>query len=142
MIVHATWKEEIWFILRCLMWWCGNWRKWGMYLNWKKTLISICALEALGFEVSIRDGILKMTRGSMVVLKGIWRNNLYYLKGSTVIWLVTSTNSDDNCNFYKFRWWLHPTLTYEARTYIKKVFVSSCNAKFIERCQNLQIRFL
>jgi len=30
-----------------------------------------CALEALGHGVSIRDGILKMIKGSMVVLKGV-----------------------------------------------------------------------
>ena len=37
----------------------------------KRNLISIGAFEALGFEVSIGDGVLKMTRGSMVVLKGV-----------------------------------------------------------------------
>jgi len=37
----------------------------------KKNLISIGALEALGHRVYVRDGVLKMTRGSMVVLKGV-----------------------------------------------------------------------
>ena len=37
----------------------------------KKNLISVGILETLGHEVSIRDGVLKMTRGSMVVLKGV-----------------------------------------------------------------------
>jgi len=37
----------------------------------KKNLIFVGALEALGLEVSIRDGVFKMTRCSMVVLKGI-----------------------------------------------------------------------
>ena len=54
-------------------------------------------METLGLEVSIRDGVLKMTKGSMVVLKGVHRNNLYYLKGSTVTGQVTtSTDSDDD----------------------------------------------
>ena len=35
-----------------------------------KKLISFGALEALGHGVSVRDGVLKMTRGSIVVLKG------------------------------------------------------------------------
>jgi len=36
-----------------------------------------------------------MTKGSMVLLKGVRRNNLYYLKGSTVTGQVaTSTHSD------------------------------------------------
>ena len=50
----------------------------------KRNLISVGALEALGLVVSIRDGVLKMTKGSMVVMKGVRQNNLYYLKGSTV----------------------------------------------------------
>ena len=33
----------------------------------KRNFISICALKALGHGVSVRDGVLKMTRGSMVV---------------------------------------------------------------------------
>ena len=45
----------------------------------------------------MRDGVLKMTKGSMVVLKGVRRNKLYYLKGSTVTGQVaTSTDSDDD----------------------------------------------
>jgi len=50
----------------------------------KRNLISVGALETMSLDVSIRDGILKMTKGSMVVLKGVRRNNLYYLKGSIV----------------------------------------------------------
>ena len=37
----------------------------------KRNLISIGTLEALGVEISGIDGVLKMFRGSMVVLKGI-----------------------------------------------------------------------
>ena len=37
----------------------------------KKNLISVGALEALGHVVSVRDGVLKITRGSMVVMKGV-----------------------------------------------------------------------
>jgi len=64
----------------------------------KRNLISVGALKALDLEVSIRDGVLKMIKGSMVVLKGARRNILYYLKGSTVIGqMTTSTNSDNDC---------------------------------------------
>ena len=63
-----------------------------------RNLISVGAFEALGLEVSVRDGVLKMTRGSMVVLKGIRRNDIYYLKSSTVTGkVVTSINSNDDC---------------------------------------------
>jgi len=64
----------------------------------KMNLISVGALKALDPESSVRDGILKMTRGSMMILKGVQRNNLYYLNGSTTTRQVaTSTNSDNDC---------------------------------------------
>ena len=50
----------------------------------KKNLISVSVLEALCLEIPGRDGVLKMLRGSMIVLKGIRRNNIYYLKGNMV----------------------------------------------------------
>ena len=49
----------------------------------KRNLIVVGTLEMLGFVISIRDGVLKMTKRSMVVMKGVRRNNLYYFKGST-----------------------------------------------------------
>jgi len=64
----------------------------------KGNLISVGTLEALGHRLSIRDSVLKMTRGSMVVLKGIRRNNLYYLMGSMVTGRVgPSISSGDIC---------------------------------------------
>ena len=64
----------------------------------KRNLISVGALEALGLVVFIRDGVLKMTKGSMVVMKGVRWNNLYYLKGSTVTGQVETSNSSyDDC---------------------------------------------
>ena len=64
----------------------------------KRNLISVGILEALSLVVSIRDGVLKMTKGSMVVMKGVHRGNLCYLKGSTVTGQVkTSNSSDDGC---------------------------------------------
>ena len=66
-------------------------------LQLKRNLISVGILKTLGLEVSIRDDVLKMIKGSMVVLKGVRRNNLYHLKGSIVTCQVaTSTGSDDD----------------------------------------------
>ena len=63
----------------------------------KRNLISVGALKTLGREVSIKDGVLKMTKGSMVTLNGVRRNNLYYLKGTIVIGHVaTSTDTNDD----------------------------------------------
>ncbi|KAH9741104.1 Integrase catalytic domain-containing protein [Citrus sinensis] len=49
----------------------------------KKNLIFVGALEAKGFKVTIEDGTMKFTLGAMVILQGVRRHNLYYLKGGT-----------------------------------------------------------
>ncbi|KAH9668753.1 retrovirus-related pol polyprotein from transposon TNT 1-94-like protein [Citrus sinensis] len=49
----------------------------------KKNLISVGALEAKGYKVTIEDGTMKFTHGAMVILQGVQRHNLYYLKGGT-----------------------------------------------------------
>ncbi|KAH9666242.1 Integrase catalytic domain-containing protein [Citrus sinensis] len=49
----------------------------------KKNLISVGALEAKGYKVTIEDGTMKFTHGAMVILQGVRHHNLYYLKGDT-----------------------------------------------------------
>ena len=51
----------------------------------KKNLISLGVLESKGLVVTMRDGILKVISGVLVIMKGIRKNNLYYYQGSTVI---------------------------------------------------------
>jgi len=51
----------------------------------KKNLISIGALKANGLKGTLTYGVLKMLKSSMVVLKSIKWNNMYYLKNSKVI---------------------------------------------------------
>ena len=43
----------------------------------KWNLIFVGALKTLSLVVSKRDGVLKMIKGSMVVIKGVRQNNLY-----------------------------------------------------------------
>ncbi|KAH9704495.1 retrovirus-related pol polyprotein from transposon TNT 1-94-like protein [Citrus sinensis] len=49
----------------------------------KKNLISVDALEAKGYKVTIENGTIKFTHRAMVILQGVRRHNLYYLKGGT-----------------------------------------------------------
>ena len=98
-----------------------------MYLNLREFFVG--ALETLSLEESIKDGVLKMTKDSMMILKGVRWNNLYYLKGSTITGQVaTSTDTDDDST----RLW-HMRLGF---------FANSCKARIIERCQNMQTGFL
>jgi len=55
-----------------------------------KNIISIGALEVEGLRWTIGEGVLKMSSGSLVILKGIRRNNVYYLMSSVVTGLASS----------------------------------------------------
>jgi len=59
-----------------------------------KNIISVRALEVEGLRRTLGEGVLKMSSGSLVVLKGIRRNNVYYLIGSAVTGLVSSGQLD------------------------------------------------
>ncbi|KAH9685902.1 retrovirus-related pol polyprotein from transposon TNT 1-94-like protein [Citrus sinensis] len=61
----------------------------------KKNLIYVGALEAKGYKITIEDGIMKFTHGAMVILQGVRRHNLYYLKGGTTDEVnIVEANSD------------------------------------------------
>ena len=61
----------------------------------KKNLISLGALESKGLVVIIRDGVLKVISGALMVIKGTRRNNLYYYNGSTMTGVVTTVFGSD-----------------------------------------------
>ena len=64
----------------------------------KKNLILVDDLEALGLEISDRESVLKMLRDSMIVMKAVRSNNLYYLKSNMITRQVApSIGSDDDC---------------------------------------------
>ncbi|KAH9648400.1 retrovirus-related pol polyprotein from transposon TNT 1-94-like protein [Citrus sinensis] len=46
-------------------------------------LISVGALEAKGYKITIKDGTIKFTHEAIVILQGVRRHNLYYLKRGT-----------------------------------------------------------
>ncbi|KAE8673094.1 hypothetical protein F3Y22_tig00111812pilonHSYRG00176 [Hibiscus syriacus] len=62
----------------------------------KKNLISLGALESEGSAVTMRDGVLKVTYGALVMMKGIRKNNLYYYQGSTIIGAVVAASGGDD----------------------------------------------
>ena len=78
-----------------------------------------------------------MTKGSMVVLKTVCRNNLYYLKGSIVTGQVaTSTDSDeDSTRLWHMR--LGHTGEKSLQTLAKQGILKgarTCKLKFCEHC--------
>ena len=72
-----------------------------------KNLISVGALEAEGLRGTLGEGVLMISSDSLVVLKSIRHNNLYYLIGSAVTGLASSGQLDtDSIKSWHsgFRW--------------------------------------
>jgi len=49
----------------------------------KKNLISIGIMDGKGFKCNTENGVMKIQKGSTMVMKGIKRGNLYILQGTT-----------------------------------------------------------
>ncbi|KAH9733955.1 Integrase catalytic domain-containing protein [Citrus sinensis] len=101
----------------------------------KKNLISVGALEAKGYKVTIEDGIIKFTHGAMVILQGVRLYNLYYLKrGTTDETNVAETHSDTT------ELW-HIRLRHAGEKYLQTLMrhellkgTKTCKLNFCEHC--------
>ncbi|KAK2965970.1 hypothetical protein RJ640_018325 [Escallonia rubra] len=51
----------------------------------KKNLISLGTLDSIDCSISIKGGVMKVSKGAMVIMKGQKTKNLYKLMGKTVI---------------------------------------------------------
>ena len=51
----------------------------------KRVLLSLGALKARGYKFFGADGGIKVTKSSMMILRGEWITNLYKLIGSIII---------------------------------------------------------
>ncbi|ONK57948.1 uncharacterized protein A4U43_C09F5950 [Asparagus officinalis] len=56
-----------------------------------KNIISLGTLEAAGYRVILEDATVKVTKGSMLVIRDVRESNLYYLKGKTVTGALTAS---------------------------------------------------
>jgi len=63
-----------------------------------KNLVLVRALKEQDLRGTLGEGVFKMSSGSLVILKGNQRNNLYYLKGNVVTGnVVASKYLKDDC---------------------------------------------
>ena len=63
-------------------------------------LLALGALEARGYKFSGADGAIKVTKGSMMILKGERTTNLYKLTESIIIGDASvATEKEDTTNF-------------------------------------------
>ena len=66
-----------------------------MLLDLKKNLISLGTLDSNGYKLSAEGGVLRVNKGSLVVMKGKKVNTLYILQGSTVTGDAAVSMSED-----------------------------------------------
>ena len=56
----------------------------------KRNLISLGMLDELGYVIKVEAGTIKIMKGSLLVMKGLKKNGIYSVLGSTIIGLVSS----------------------------------------------------
>lgn len=61
------------------------------YVPQLKNFISVGALESKGLKVTMENNVVKITNGSFVMMKGVKEKNLYFLNGSTVTGILTTS---------------------------------------------------
>jgi len=103
----------------------------------KKNIISVGAVESKGLKVTIENDILKITKGSMFVMKGVRDRNLYYLKSSTITGDLKALvdSDDDTTKFVAHETWSRGEKFMQALS--KQGLMKSaktCKLKFCEHC--------
>ncbi|XP_059431524.1 uncharacterized mitochondrial protein AtMg00300-like [Corylus avellana] len=61
----------------------------------KKNLISLGNLDTLGYKYSGEGGVIRVSKDSLVIMKGNKTDGLYYLQGSTLTSLAAVSSLDD-----------------------------------------------
>jgi len=113
----------------------------------KKDLISVRIIESKGLKLTVENGILKVTKGCMVVMKAVRDRNLYCLKGSTVTRVLTAlVNSDeDTIRFWHMR--LGHTSEKSLQALTKQGLLKSaktCKVEFCKHCiltKKIKVKF-
>ncbi|KAK3001074.1 hypothetical protein RJ639_020290 [Escallonia herrerae] len=75
--------------------------------DFKKNLISLGTLDSIDCSISIKGGVMKVSKGAMVIMKGQKTGNLYKLMGKTVIGGASvsthASSSNDNSELWHKR---------------------------------------
>lgn len=62
----------------------------------KRNLLSIGMLDADGFNIKVENGIMKVQKGSLTVMKGSRRDGLYILEGETIAGTSDATSAKED----------------------------------------------
>ncbi|XP_074297851.1 putative mitochondrial protein AtMg00300 [Silene latifolia] len=69
----------------------------------KRNLISLGILESLGCKYSAEGGVLKVSKGALVLLKANRSGSLYVLQGSTITGSAAVVSSSDDTKLWHMR---------------------------------------
>ena len=64
-------------------------------LDLKKTIISLSTLDSLGYKYSDKGGVIQVSKGLLVIMKGNKVDDLYFLQGSTMTSSAAVSSSND-----------------------------------------------
>ena len=112
--------------------------------NMTRNLISLGTLEANGCRYKGEDGVLKVCRGSMILMKGIRKGSLYILQGSTVTGSAAAVLNLDESDSTKL-WHMRLGHMGEKRMSMlsKKGYLEGAKIgklEFCDHCQGLNIQ--
>ena len=62
----------------------------------KKNLISLGTLDSNGCTYKAGGGVMRISKGALVVMKGLKQNGLYFLQGSTITGAAAVSSSDSD----------------------------------------------
>ena len=102
-------------------------------LNLKKNLISLGTLEFKGYHMTTKDEALKVTKGSMIMMRGTRLNNCIFLQGSTVIVRAITVCSDNGEDALDSK-----IVTYTFKPCGREGHARPCETELVEGCQDLQ----
>ena len=67
----------------------------------KKNLISLGTLDSNGCTYKAGGGVMRISKGALVVMKGLKQNGLYFLQGSTITGAAAVSSSDSDSEITK-----------------------------------------
>ena len=105
----------------------------------EKNLIYLETLESKGFTIIMKNGILKVVSGALVMMKGIRRNNMYLYHGSTTVGTVTTVSKEDKVDDMSRLW--HMRLGHTREKSLRALAMQgllkgakTCKLEFCEQC--------
>ena len=80
----------------------------------KKNLLSLGIFNSQGYKYADKGGVLRISKGALVFIKGKMVNGLYMLQGSTIVGFIAISSSSDSDSDNTYLWHMQLGLMCEA----------------------------